>query len=279
MKLSPYCYECLTRLVYQTAELATDDIHVRRKAIKFGLSILQEEFSLDEISIVVATHIHEAIKNITENPDPYREMKRIEVNVARELYNEVVSNYGNTFNELIKLAVLGNSIDFFRSIELIRDDMKCEVSFTIYQAELFYQKLLGASKILYLADNTGEVFFDLPLLNWMRQFASVKYAVKSYPVQNDITLEDIKNIGLGDILGDVISTGTATPGIIFSLASSEFRYYFEQADLILAKGMGYYESLSEMLPEGRILYCLKAKCKPVAESLNVPLNSFIAMFR
>ena len=279
MKLSQCCYECLARLVHQAAELATGDVQVRERAIETGLYILDEEFSYNEVSIVIATHIHEAIKNITGNPDPYNDMKQGELIVAKELYDEVVSNYEKTFEGLLKLAVLGNTIDFFRPFDVIRRDMKRKVNFAIDHAELFHRKLHAVGRILYLADNTGEVFFDLPLLNWIRQFADVKYVVKGSPVQNDITMEDVKNIGLGDALGDVISTGTATPGIIFSLASSEFKYHFDHADLILAKGMGYYESLSEIPPEGKIFYCLKAKCHPVAESLNASLNSFVAMLR
>jgi len=77
----------------------------------------------------------------------------------------------------------------------------------------------------------------------------------------------------------VITTGTATPGVLLSQASAEFKRQFEAADLILAKGMGYYETLSELPGDGRVLHCLKAKCKPVADSLGVPLNSYVAMLR
>jgi len=46
---------------------------------------------------------------------------------------------------------------------------------------------------------------------------------------------------------------------------------------VLAKGMGYYETLEELPADGRIFFCLKAKCAPVAEWLKVPLFSFVAM--
>ena len=113
----------------------------------------------------------------------------------------------------------------------------------------------------------------------MRQLAQVIYVVKAFPVQNDVTLEEIRRAGLEAEIGEVITTGTATPGIDFSLASAEFKHEFEAADLIFAKGMGYYESLSELPAQGRVLHCLKAKCKPVADSLGVPLNSYVAMLR
>jgi len=140
-------------------------------------------------------------------------------------------------------------------------------------------KLKDAGKVLYLADNAGELYFDLPLVKWMKQFAQVIYVVKSSPVQDDLTLEDVRRCGLEGEFGKVISTGIASPGIVFSLASAQFKREFKSADLIFAKGMGHYEALSELPPKGKFFYCLKAKCKPVAESLGVPLDSYVAMLR
>lgn len=279
MKLVETCYGCLTRLVSQAAALATEDEDIRSRAVAEGLKILKNGFSFDEVSIVVATRIHDAIKQITSNPDPYYGMKQREIEIAKELYDEMRLRYGDNFKGLLKLAALGNNLDFFRPFDVIKEDMRQEVHFVIDDSEQFEEKLRNSSKILYLADNAGEVFFDLPLLKWLRQFVAVTYVVKSFPVQNDITLDDVKRSGLEIDLGDIMTTGTATPGIVFSLASTEFRREFELADLIFAKGMGYYESLSELPAEGRFSYCLKAKCQPVADSLNVPLNSFVSMFR
>jgi uncharacterized protein with ATP-grasp and redox domains len=157
--------------------------------------------------------------------------------------------------------------------------MKEPENFVINDVEQFEAKLKKSSRLLYLADNAGEVFFDLPLLRLLRKRASVAYVVKSAPVQNDITLDDIRMAGIEDELGEVLTTGTATPGIDFSLASVGFKKEFDSADLIFAKGMGYYESLSELPAKGIVFYCLRAKCQPVADSLNVPLNSYVAMLR
>jgi len=279
MKLSNSCYECLKRLVYQTAKLATGDNQMEEKAITESLKVLDANFSPDEVSIVVATKLHDTIKEVTQNPDPYREMKDREIAAAREIYHEVKSKYKNDFRGFLELAALGNTLDFFRPLDVIRKDMRRGVRFTIDTTERFEHKLKGPGRVLYLADNAGEVFFDLPLVTWMRRFASVTYVIKAAPVQNDITIEDIRRAGLEAELGDIMDTGTATPGIDFSLASDEFKREFAEADLIFAKGMGYYESLSELEQDGRILYCLIAKCQPVADSLKVPLNSFVTMLR
>jgi len=278
MKASKDCYDCLQKLAYQAAELAANDEPTKARAARESLKILGDDFSLGGVSIVIATKIHDAVKEITGNPDPYREMKDKEIAVARELSKQIKLEHGS-FRSCLKFAALGNTIDFFRPFDVIKEDMKRQVNFVIDDSERFKAKLKDARRVLYLADNAGEVFFDLPLIRWMRQWASVAYVVKASPVQDDVTLEDIRRAGLKTELGEVVTTGTATPGIDLSLASAEFKREFSSADLIFAKGMGYYESLSELPAEGRVFYCLRAKCQPVADSLGVPLNSYVAMLQ
>jgi uncharacterized protein with ATP-grasp and redox domains len=278
MKASNYCYECLQKLAKQAAELATNDERAKARALSESLEILRDDFSMDCVSIVVATKIHDAVKRVTGNSDPYREMKDKEIEVARRLSKQIKVE-DDYFTSCLKFAALGNTIDFFRPLDIIQQDMKEPVNFAIDDSEKFEAKLKHTKKVLYLADNAGEVFFDLPLITWMRKRTSVAYVVKSAPVQDDITVEDIRRTGLEAELGEILTTGTATPGVDFSQASAEFIHEFDSADVIFAKGMGYYESLSELPAEGKIFYCLRAKCQPVADSLKVPLNSFVAMLR
>jgi uncharacterized protein with ATP-grasp and redox domains len=294
MKLAPGCYECLHRLIYQAAELATDDVSLKQSAINEALKILDDEFSCSQLSIVIATKIHKVVRKVTHNPDPYRAMKEREMTLARELYPELSLRaeaasrrrgrkrnnlYKDELRGCLQLAAAANAIDFFREPGSIKDDIREPVSFAVDDSEQFEAKLKDAGKVLYLADNAGELYFDLPLVKWMKQFAHVIYAVKPSPVQDDLTLEDVRRSGLEGEFGKVISTGIASPGIVFSLASARFKREFDSADLIFAKGMGHYEALSELSPEGRFFYCLKAKCQPVADSLGVSINSYVAMLQ
>ena len=279
MKISLECYECLQKLIHQAATLATNNNLLRQKAIEEALRIRDDEFSYGQISIVIATKIHRVIREVTHNPDPYRVMKEKEMAIARELYPEIRVQYKDDFEGCLKLATAANAIDFFREPGIIKEDMRRSVSFTIDDSQRFEAKLRKASKVLYLADNAGEIYFDLLLVKKMRQFADVIYVVKPLPVQNDATLEDISNAGLESDFGRVITTGVASPGVIFALASTQFKQEFASADLIFAKGMGHYEALSELPSEGKFFYCLMAKCKPVADSLGVPMNSYVAMLR
>jgi len=285
MRMAPGCYECLRRLVRQAAELATDDVSLKQRAIRDAMKILDDEFSTSQLSLGIAARIHKIVREVTRNPDPYRAMKEKEMTLARELYPEVSlqarrSNlYRDELRGYLQLAAAANALDFFKEPGLSRDDIRKPVSFVIDDSKQLEAKLQNASRVLYLADNAGELYFDLPLVKWMQQFAHVTYVVKPSPVQNDLTLKDVKKSGLEAELGRVMSTGVASPGIVFSLASAQFKREFESADFVFAKGMGHYEALSEFPPEGRFFYCLKAKCQPVADSLGVPLDSYVAMLQ
>jgi len=258
MKLAPGCYECLHRLIHQAAELATDTVALKQRAINEATKILDDEFSYSQLSIVIATKIHRVVREVTHNPDPYLAMKEREMTLARELYSQLRPRYKDDLRGYLKLATAANAIDFFREPGSIKDDISKPVSFVTDDSEQFEAKLKNAGKVLYLADNAGD---------------------KPSPVQDDLTLEDVRRSGLEGEFGKVISTGIASPGIVFSLASAQFKREFESADLIFAKGMGHYEALSEFPPEGRFFYCLMAKCKPVADSLGVPINNYVAMLQ
>jgi len=279
MKLAPDCYECLRRLLCQAAGLATDDASLKQRATEEAKKILDNEFSYSQLSIVIATKIHKIVREVINNPDPYRAMKEREMTVARELYPELSYRYKDDLRGCLKLAAAANAIDFFREPGSIKDNIRGPVRFAIDDSEQFEAKLKDAGKVLYLADNAGELYFDVPLVKWMKQFAQVIYVVKPSPVQNDLTLEDVRKSGLEGEFGKVISTGIASPGVVFSSASAQFKQEFESADLIFAKGMGHYEALSELTPEGKCFYCLMAKCTPVADSLGVPVNSYVAMLQ
>ncbi len=279
MKITNECYLCLGRLVHQAAELATSNPDLRDKAVAEGMKLLDDSFSLDKTSIQVAAPLHKVIRSVTNNPDPYFEMKKGEVDMARHLRQDLCLDHGDSLMDSILLAVRGNTIDFFRDLAEIEKGMMAPVGFAVDDTAKLEEKLLSANRILYLADNTGEVLFDIDLVRRMGEYGSVTYVVKESPVQNDVALSDVEYFGFAADLPRIISTGIDTPGVDMEIASEQFRLEFESADLILAKGMGYWETLSELPAQGKVFYLLKSKCQPVADSLSVPLDSYVALLR
>jgi uncharacterized protein with ATP-grasp and redox domains len=279
MKAVPECYPCLSRLLRQSAQIATSDEALRAKAIEAGTAVLDHYFSTDGLTIDVATRLHRVVREVTNNPDPYLPMKDREIELSREMVAQVGEGIAGGFKSCLSLSLAGNAIDFFRDLEQVKKDIESPITFVVDDSAAFERKLKKAKSLMFLADNAGEVFFDLPLVRWLRQFVPVTYVVKEAPVQNDATVDDLRRAGLDGDLGKVITTGLATPGVIFESASSDFRREFGSADLVLAKGMGHWEGLTELPPLNKVLHCSMAKCKPVAASMGVPLNSFVAILR
>jgi len=279
MKLGVYCHQCLEKLVRQAAEIATSDPELQERAREEGLNTLNTLFSYDRTAPQIANEIHRVLRRVTSNPDPYRQMKDEELEMSQRLFNEVSPQYKDDFRSRIELAVLGNTIDFFKEPDKVSEDMRKPIAFTIDHIDDFERKLRSANKILYLADNAGECFFDLPLVEKMRESAQVIYVVKGSPVQNDMTLEDLSKSGLREKMGEVMTTGADTVGVDFSCTSEEFKTQFELADLVFVKGMGHYETFSELPIYGKIAYCFMTKCQTIADSLKVPLHSYIAMLQ
>ena len=137
--------------------------------------------------------------------------------------------------------------------------------------EDFKKEGAAAESILYLADNAGEIVFDKILIEQLGP-EKIKLAVKGGPVINDATIEDVEETGLTDLVR-VISNGNDAPGTILGLCSEEFRHSFEEADLIIAKGQGNYESLSDF--DKNIFFLLKAKCPVVANHLGCEVGSTV----
>jgi len=281
VKIGEECYHCLKRLIDQAVNLATPDRAKRSLAKTSALNILNQEFSDSAIPAQIATKFHGVIIDITRNADPYLEMKRGAMNMAKRIFKEVAPIYGKDFKSLLKLSVLGNAIDFFRKSEEVEADIKGEVNFAVDHEEKL-EKLLEKNEgtILFLADNAGEQYFDLPLIRHLeKQNFEVIYVVKKDPVQNDLTMEDLRLSGTLGQFKRVSTTGTATVGLDLTMVSESFMKTFDTAKLIVAKGMGYYETLSHLPERGNILHLLMAKCRPVAESIGVPVNSYIAWLR
>jgi uncharacterized protein with ATP-grasp and redox domains len=137
--------------------------------------------------------------------------------------------------------------------------------------EAFARAAGEAQTILYIADNAGEIVFDRLLIEQLGP-EKVTVAVRGSPVINDATLRDAEAAGLSGLV-EVIENGSDAPGTILADCSDSFRKRFESADLVIAKGQGNYESLSEV--EACIFFLLKAKCPVIARDLGSPVGSFV----
>jgi len=274
MKARPECKECLRRLMRQVTELSTSDPQIKSR-IEEEISRIMRGFSLKSVPSDLSNEFHRAAKAISKNPDPFRKRKLEEMEKAKRAFEKIM--HDGDLRSCVEIAAIGNAIDFFVDPGTLDRELSNRPRFTIDDMAKLRRKLEGAGDVLYLADNAGEVYFDLPLLTFLSRRAKVGYIVKESPVQNDLSTGDLRHVSIRVPI-EVI-TSPATVGFYLELASPKLRRRFERANLVVAKGMGNYETLSEMPESGKFFYILRAKCRPVARSLGVNVDDYVAMLR
>lgn len=146
-------------------------------------------------------------------------------------------------------------------VESSREDRE----FVLDDYSFLLETLQGKPKVLYLCDNCGEIVFDGLLIRQLNKLGcQVTAAVREAPIINDATMADAQTCGL-DKICSVISNGTRCPGTSLDACSEEFREHFRAADLIISKGMGNFETLSEV--SAPIFFLFTVKCSQVARHL------------
>lgn len=211
--------------------------------------------------------------------DPYRDAKREANALALARYSgwkAEVARASDPLLHALRLAAAGNALDL--GVHPAADPRRpvngefAELDYAELQAAL-----AEARTVLYLVDNAGEIVLDRILVEeLLARGKEVTVAVRGSPTLNDATLEDAREVGLSGI-AEVLTTGSDVPGVFLPEASAEFRARFGKADLVLAKGMGNFEGLTEV--RRPVFFLLQAKCRPVAEEVGVPLGSLVLLGR
>ncbi len=230
------------------------------------------------IAPMVSRDIHELLKPYATIPDAYEQEKIASNTEMMSLYNALKKRIEQSKHpELtaLKIAIAGNIIDFgpghqFNILETIdhvlANDFSIDDSFTLFN------KIRSSNKILWLGDNTGEIVADKLLIEWLG-LDNVVFAVRGYPVLNDATLKEAKDIGL-DKITTLISNGSNAPSTLLNETSSEFMKHYRQADLIISKGQGNLEGLMHE-NDPRIFFLLMVKCAYIGNLMGVKKGDFI----
>jgi uncharacterized protein with ATP-grasp and redox domains len=277
------CYSCLEGLARRCASLAAARGEKQDKAFNAALSFLEQHFSLDSVSIGPAGEMQRIIRSITGNDDPFAAVKEEEMALARHYAEKYAPGAAAPLPELVQFAARGNGFDFFQDLQRLEKQLQLPVKFARSDTPLLEEMLLrcstrGGKKLLYLADNAGECYFDLPLVRALDRYGTVYYGVKESPVQNDLAAGDLMKSGIGGQFRNIVSTGTDSPGLDLEAASPSFLKLMKDSDLIVAKGMGHYETLTELSLPQPIFMIFQVKCLPVSRDSGLPLHSYAAYF-
>jgi len=275
------CLECIPCFVRQTLDavrMVTDDEVVHESLLRTVLRDVSA-MNLRQTPPEMAQRIHRLVREVSGDSDPYRVVKsrfnKLAISVLPDLRRRVAES-SSPLDTAVRLAIAGNVIDFGIQSNISERNVHEAVDHALTEPfdgdiEGFAAEVENARSILYLADNTGEIAFDRLLIEQLPA-DKVTVGVRGCPIINDATLEDARAVGLTDLVA-VIDNGSDAPGTILDDCSAAFRERFDNADLVIAKGQGNYETLSEV--PASIFFALEAKCPVIAGDIGCEVGSLI----
>ncbi len=281
------CIPCFYRQALEAARLTGADEIVQKKIID-ELSRLIPNFPLKASPPEMGRTIHALVRKIIGVKDPFKEIKESSNKMALSLYPELKQEINNSEDKLltaVKLSIAGNVIDYgvknSLNVEeeinkIFNKDFKsnAENNKTVFRYQEFKEILSKVNHIIYLADNAGEVVFDRLLIEELTEKLGkqVIYVVRGKPIINDALIEDAIFCGINKV-AKITASGSDAPGTILKYCSPEFIELFRKAELIISKGQGNYESLSE--EDESIFFLFKAKCPVIAKDVGCKVGDMV----
>jgi hypothetical protein len=278
VRTSLECIPCLVRQALDAGRLASPDPAIGEQLVRDVLTWIAAS-DLRQAPPVLAQHIHRRLRELTGVEDIYRPAKdrlnRVAMGLRADLEGAVAAA-DDPFDMAVRLAIAGNVID----LGVTGDVSEAAVRRSVDQAlrepvhgrvEDLRRVADQADRILYLADNAGELVFDRLLIEQLGP-GRMTVAVRGAPVINDATMEDAHAVGLPDIV-EVIDNGSDAPGTVLDDCSPAFRRLFATADLVIAKGQGNFETLID--EPSAIFFLFKVKCPVIAGRVSLPVGAHV----
>lgn len=273
MKMHEDCLPCYLRQALRVARICStrEEDHL---AVTAAVSRLLENIDMEQTPPANAIAVYDCIAAVTGCPDPYCDLKRLSNEQAMELLPLIRAELLVSPEPLamaVRFAVAGNSIDYgaCATVDIEAALSRCRSAvLAVDHLGLLLERvrqLKNGSRVLYLADNCGEIVYDQLVLECLKKLGlDLTVAVRGGPIINDASLEDALACGL-DRHARLISSGVACPGTPLDHCSDELLAHFHQADLVISKGQGNFETLSEV--DRDVFFLLLVKCRAAARHL------------
>ena len=283
MKMASNCYPCILDRAKFECDMLFSEEEEKRAAVEELLDYMARHKG--GVSALVGTERERIIKRRSNNPDPYRKFKDESNQVAKDLLpvaEEFYEKADDKIEALIRIAAAANSMEFGVKGHDFDNKTFAGVFSDTLNEKLYgdikeiKERLKSFSNIFYLTDNNGEVVFDLFVIDRLEEMGKrIVVGSKSEPVLNDVTVSELRSMSRVEAVptGDVVGTA-------LEFLSDEARsLLLDPGWLILSKGMGNYETISEYEETlaGRLIYIMRAKCEPVAAAVGAPRGSLVAM--
>ncbi len=228
------------------------------------------------------------MRDTVGDPDPFSSLKKKQNDRMEAIYPDMkkwVQQAAAPLETAVKLAIIGNAIDFMIAggpsdlAVFIKNRLAAPLSAKDFSE--FELRLAKARSLVYFADNCGEIIADKLLIETLKAFSpriEVFLVVRSMPALNDVTRKEALSVGIDTVAG-IVENGVdgPVPGTILSRCSKELNHLVNQADLIISKGGGNFDTLSEVNANlsTDITFLLLSKCVPYMQYFGVDMNDLI----
>jgi uncharacterized protein with ATP-grasp and redox domains len=282
VNVHPDCVPCLLKRVLFQSKLANNGSE--KKAAQAALRTYADSISFEENSAKIATLVHRSAYRAMGVRDPYAELKIRADGIAGRYIGDlekIISESPDPFAAAVKISIIGNIMDFGSGIAIDDPDEFMEMFPKLMDQDIEHNDtcilrdlVRKSSSVVYIFDNCGEVQFDRLLIKEIKHLGKrIVGVVKGEPILNDVSVDDALRIGIDKDVNRLLTTGGFAIGIDMDIIGDDLREEIRRADLIIAKGMANYESLSDVNTGVPVAYLMKAKCDPVARSAGVRLGS------
>jgi uncharacterized protein with ATP-grasp and redox domains len=277
MKTYLDCIPCFFKQALTAARIAGLN-EMKIKSVLNHIAEIIPEISLHSTPPEIGMIVYKAIYQAAGIDDPFKDAKHRSTEYLLSIYQDLrqrVLSSSDPLYTALKLSALGNAIDYGADPDF---DIKSDIlniqktDFDVCDYVQFKKELGKAKSILFIADNAGETVLDKLLIEQLKK--EVIYAVRSRPIINDATFDDAHEAGIQEV-ADIISSGCDAPGTILHLCSADFLQIFNDAEMVISKGQGNYETLSE--EKRPIFFLLKVKCPVIAADMNIKAGSLVFM--
>lgn len=287
MKVHLDCFPCFFKQAIIAARLGTKDEELQAAVLK-GVTDEIKATDMSKPPAHSTTFMHRKIRQLL-GKDPFKDIKSEYNRAALGLYPELRKRVFEGSDPLwtaARLAIAGNIIDFgiFSSVDIIGTvERSLSGTITVDHYDRFKSAVDSHPDVFYLLDNSGEIVFDRLLIEVLLGMGKkVKAVVKGSPVLNDSTAFDAAETGLTELC-EVVDNGSDCIGTMLEMTSPGFNRMFDDADFIISKGQGNFETLG--FPDAgsgtnsakEIFFLLQAKCDVVARELALSRGSMLLL--
>ena len=281
MTIDEACVGCIVNQSFKVADAIRANEPLKEH---LTASVIQSSktFSFALTPPEIAADVYELMAQIAQKKDLYDEVKLHSTQKALSFIPSLQTLIDKAEDKLLaatKIAIAGNVIDLAAEVEFdlaLEIEKIFEIHFDDAQFLLLKKSLQDAKTLLVIGDNVGEHIFDKLFIETILQLyptLHVSYMVRGCPIINDVTMQEATEAGFHELC-ELVDSGVNTPGFMYNRANERSQQLFDEADLIITKGMGNYECLSPA-PRANLCYLLKVKCGVVAASLQKNIGDIV----